>query len=518
MKRISGLLSKQLNQILNKDIDNTTFLESELSSIKSIKLSKRDLPYLDYLENVEDLTIDAFPSVTNDDILFIGQKLSKVKSLKIKEQNALFDLDLSVFKNLDNLCLIHNDNLTSIKGLKEFGRFTFYNNKDFSDIKQIVDYIINYKNTKLTLDITYYIDVVDMLYDETKDLSILDNVTWIETIGLRKYITYEYTNKEIESLMKHVSYIVSKYVYTTDSEIERFAILYNWAINNLRFVNEDDPEGENLSLISNVNKVFSYSRGGRLTLAKAFQMLLSFAGIKSSVVYSMGATDVIGYYNGERVCSLLGESDYAVLRVSLDDKYYYCDVAWDAFINYHGFFDKLRFFLFSKNELKVRHKFVGEGNIESSFSYHGDDCDELLSFADKRIIEVDEMFSDIERLKPDITGKELSIAITKLKINDLKNEIDKLDMNSTQYKDKILELTSLEEEIDKLSADIVRLENEKFGIVDSYANLLLRRYLSDDIHLSLDKLEEILLKKEKTLVMSEYVSDLLRQCLKNKTA
>lgn len=518
MKRISGLLSKQLNQMLNKEVDNTSFLEDELSSITSLKISKRDLPYLDYFENVEDLIIEAFPSITSEDILFIGEKLTKIKSLKIKEQNALFDIDLSSFNNLENLCLIHNDNLSSVIGINNLKRFTFYNNKDYSNLQQIVDYLIDFDNTTVTLDITYYIPVIKMLYERKLGLAILEKVIWVETIGLRKYSTYEYTNKEIESLMKHVSHIASRYVYVNDSEIEKFAILYNWAINNLRFVNEDDSEGENLSLISNVNKVFSYSNGGRLTLAKAFQMLLSFVGIDSSVVYSMGATDVIGYYNGEKVCSLLGESDYAVLRVSLDGKNYYCDIAWDAFINFHGFFDKLRFFLFSKNELKLRHKFVGEGNIESSHSYHGDDCDELLSFAKKRVKEVDELFDDIERLKPDISGKELNVAITKLKINDLKNEIDDLDMNSSLYKDKMLDLTKLEDEIDSLTADIVRFENEREGIINSYSNLLIRRYLNDDVNIDLSKLEEILIKKIKTMEISEYLTSLLELCLKNKTA
>lgn len=518
MKRISGLLSKQLNQILNKDTNNTSFLEEELSTIKSLKISKRDLPYLDYLENVEDLTIDAFPSITNEDVLFIGEKLTKIRSMKIKEQNALFDIDLSLFKNLENLCLIHNDNLSSVSGIGNLKKYTFYNNKDYSNLQQIVDYLVTYENTNITLDITYYIQIVKMLYERKIGLSILEKIIWVETIGLRKYTTYEYTNKEIESLMKHISHIASRYVYVNDSEIEKFAILYNWAINNLRFVNEDDSEGENLSLISNVNKVFSYSNGGRLTLAKAFQMLLSFVGIESSVVYSMGATDVIGYYNGEKVCSLLGESDYAVLRVSLDGKNYYCDIAWDAFINFHGFFDKLRFFLFSKNELKLRHKFVGEGNIESSHSYHGDDCDELLSFANKRVADVNELLDDIERLKPDISGKELNVAITKLKINDLKNEIDDLDMNSSLYKEKMLELTKFEDEIDSLTADIVRFENEREGIVNSYSNLLLRRYLNDDINVDINKLKEILNKKIKTMEISEYLTSLLELCLKNKTA
>ena len=132
--------------------------------------------------------------------------------------------------------------------------------------------------------------------------------------------------------------------------------------------------------------------------------------------------------------------------------------------------------------------------------------------------EVDELFDDIERLKPDISGKELNVAITKLKINDLKNEIDDLDMNSSLYKDKMLDLTKLEDEIDSLTADIVRFENEREGIINSYSNLLIRRYLNDDVNIDLSKLEEILIKKIKTMEISEYLTSLLELCLKNKTA
>lgn len=515
MKKVMGPLCKQLNTILDKsDFSNCEFSEIELNTIHSLRLSKRDLPYLDYFPNLEEIVLDLFPSVNNDDILFIGQKFPNLKSLKIKEQNGLFVLNLSLFKELDSLCVIHNDNLLDIIGLDKVTKFTFYDNKDYSNIKQLVDYLLINKNSMVVLDISYYVDVVNTLFELREDVELLTKFTWIESIGLRKYNNYEYTHVEIESLLKHIAFIASKYVYSDDSDIMKFCVLYNWILKNMKFVNEDDPEGENLNLISDVNKVFSYGRGGRLSLAKAFQMLLSFVGIKSSVVYSMGATDVIGMYNGEKVCSLLGESDYAVLRVTLDDKYYYCDIAWDTLINFHGFFDKLRFFLFSKEELKNRHMFVGEGNITNTYSYHGDDCDDLMKKAMDRVKEVDETFEDIERLKPQITGLELNIALLKLNVNDIKLELDKLDMNSEAYKNKLIELTNTEEEIDSISNDLIRLENNRKGIIKSYSNILLDRYLKKEKDNDARYLLEVIEEKRKLLLISDYVAELLMECVK----
>ena len=174
----------------------------------------------------------------------------------------------------------------------------------------------------------------------------------------------------------------------------------------------------------------------------------------------------------------------------------------------------MRFFLFSKNELKSRHKFVGEGNIDSSYSYHGDDCDELLKKASERIKEVDDIFEDIERLKPEITGKELNIAILKLKINDLSNEIDNLAIDSENYKNKMLELTSVEDEIDNISSELIRLENNREGIIKSYSNFLLDTYMNSERNLEKSEKLAILNRKEQVLLISDYMANLLRECLK----
>ncbi len=515
MVKIMGSLSRQLNKLLGKsDLNNVEFKADELESLQTIQLSKRDLAYAEYFKNVETLELNAFPSVTNEDLIYLAEKMKKVKILKIKEQNALFKIDLNGFENLESLCLTHNDNLLDVYGLSKVNKLVFYDNKDYKNIQQIVDYLLLNEKNSLTLDIVYYVDIANILHDLGESSLVLDRISWIESIGLRKYSTYEYSKGEIESIFKYISFIASKYVYKSDSDIEKFTILYTWMINNIKFLNEDDPNGENLNLISNVNKVFSYGRGGRLSFAKAFQLLLSFAGIKSSVVYSMGANDVIGFYNDQKVCSLLGESDYAVLRVNLDNKDYYCDIAWDSLINFHGFFDKMRVFLFSKTELKSRHKFVGEGNIENTYSYHGDDCDELISFAKNRCKDVDEMFEDIDKVKPDIEGIDLNIVLLKLNKHDLTEKMNSLEVDSDEYKKLMKELTEMENKMDEFSTELVRLENVREGVIKSYTNLLKERYFTLDQINDPEETIEDLNKKEDFLLVSTYMNELFKLVLK----
>ena len=228
----------------------------------------------------------------------------------------------------------------------------------------------------------------------------------------------------------------------------------------------------------------------------------------------MGANDVIGFYNDQKVCSLLGESDYAVLRVNLDNKDYYCDIAWDSLINFHGFFDKMRVFLFSKTELKSRHKFVGEGNIENIYSYHGDDCDELISFAKNRCKDVDEMFEDIDKVKPDIEGIDLNIVLLKLNKHDLTEKMNSLEVDSDEYKKLMKELTEMENKMDEFSTELVRLENVREGVIKSYTNLLKERYFTLDQINDPEETIEDLNKKEDFLLVSTYMNELFKLVLK----
>lgn len=497
-------------KILN---ENGEISEDELEKVTSLSVSKKDIEYLHYFKNVDTLVLESFPSIDSNDILEITKVLSDIRSLKIKEQSALISLDVSKLNKLEELCIIHNDNLESISGIDKVKRFTFYDNKDFMDVQQIVDLLHKNKESNIILDIIYYVDIVRKLCEQDEDVKLLDNFTWVESVGLRKYIIHEYTKDEIFSLIQNVSSIISKNIYVTDGDIEKFGILYRWMVENIDFVNEDDPKGEDVEVVSNIYKVFNYQKGGRLSFAKAFQLLLSFAGVKSSVVYSLGALETIGYYNGQKVYSLLGTSDYALLRVSIDDRYYYCDIAWDSMVSDYKYFDELRLFLVSKEELKLRHKFVGEGNIEKSYSYHGDDSDDLIMFANDRLKEVIETFADIERLKPSMLGVEMNAGFLKKDISEKKKKLETLEKESEEYKELVRELAISEENLNEEESSLLRYKNMRDGIIESYSNLLISHYINNS---EKDK-EEILKELEKNknvCLISTYMYEILCESLK----
>ena len=510
MVKLDGELAVVVRKELGiKDKGVKDFKEADLAKVSKIRISRNDLSLLEYFPNVKIVDIDLFPSITDADLLVISNSLPNIASLKIKEQNDLFEADLSTFNNLREVAMIHNDNLRSFKLVKLLDRFTFYDNKDFNRCDQIVSYLISNDEAKVTMDIAHYIDVARLIYRLHEDVSLIQRITWVECTGLRKYSMHQFTNEEIESLMGAVSSIVSKYIYITDGEVEKFGVLYRWMIKNVSFVNEDDAQGENINNVNNVYKVFNYRKGGRLSYAKAFQILLSYAGIESTVVYSFGAFDTIGYFNGKKVYSLLGDSDYALLRVKLDGRYYYCDVAWDSLISKIRYFDELRLLLISKDELRLRHKLVGEDEIEKSYSYKGDDSDDLVMFGDNRLDEVDKLFADIERVDPDIYGLKIDSELIKNRIEKLKAE--KNEPNSSE-KAIEAELEELNHDLDEDQAELYRMNNYKQGIYDSYAAVLKSRYLYNQQYGN-EEIKKDLDNRKALFLISDYVYDILTKIL-----
>lgn len=502
MIKLSESLSARVKKELNLlDKEDNFFDFSELEQVHTLSFSKNDLEFVIYFKNIVNLNLDLFPSFSSDDVIFLGKSLKNVKSLKVVEQNAIFNLNLSMFENLEELHVIHNDNLSEISGLKSIKKFVFYDNKEFFNIHSFIDIIMDNK-CEVELDILYYFDVLKSQYKID-----INKIKWIESVGLRKFVVNNVSDKELKTLIDNIIYINSKYIYNTDGDIEKFGVLYNWMVQNIEFVNEDDPSIVNNSIISNVCKVFDYRKGGRLSFAKAFQLLLNSVGIKSSIVYSMGAYDSIGFYNGKKVYSLLGESDYALLRVTLNGKYYYCDISWDCMINKFKFFDELRLFLFSKEELKLRHKFVGEGNVNKSYSYHGDDSDDLIQYSIDRINEVDAVFEDIDRFNPNIDGIDFNIKYFNNEINTLKNKIENIDIDSEEYNNCNEELLKLEDELKIEESEQIKLEKQKLNVIENYTIFLTSHYCSNS--------NELLYKKNSNLI-SKYMFDILNMCFNIK--
>lgn len=511
MERISKLMLEQIKDFVPNFSSLESLTDKQKMNINKLSLSKNDLKYLPYFNYLEELDLNAFPSINQDDITLIS-KCKTLKKVVIQEQNAIFSLDMSSLDFIDELFLIHNDNLVNVIIPSNLSSFVFYDNKDFRDVFQIIDIIVKNKNCHFTIDIIYCFEIVRTLLNMSDCKDVLKNITWVESVGLRNFKTYEYTTDEIKYLIDYVSYVVSKYIFTTDEDYEKFGILYKWMIDNIHFVNEDDNKNYDRES-NNILEVFKYKVGGRLTFAKAFQFMLSFVDIKSSIVYSLGALDNIGYYNGEQVYSLLGISDYALLRVYLDGKYYYTDIAWDSMVNNYKYFDVLRLFLVSREELKLRHKLVGEANIDKTYSYHGDDSEELIAFAADRIKEVNEILDDIDRENINIDSMLINCKLLYNDLGKFENQLFNIDKNSRKYYDLKRNIEKINKDINIAEADYRRFLKLRENIIKSYTGYLLNHYIGTSSLDNKDTIKEIIRVKKNNFVISEYMFNLLNECI-----
>ncbi len=516
MVKLSDTLTEAIKDRLNIKVDDNNFTQEQLDKVTYLKVIKDDINYLNLFPNLNRIDFETFPSLTLEDLDTINKLVPKLKCLKIKEQSALINVDFKIFSNLEELCVIHNENLEYTGSLPKLKKLTFYDNKDFNDNKQIVDFLRDNPNCDCLLDIIHYVDVIKE-YENTNNKIDTTNVRWVDSLGLRKYLIHEYTQDELDNLMTYIVFIVSKYIHKTDGDIEKFGVLYRWMLSNIEFINEDDPKGDKelFERVNNIYKVFNFNKGGRLSYAKAFQLLLAYAGVKSSVVYSMGALDAIGYYNGEKVYSLLGTSDYALLRVTLEGKYYYTDVAWDSMVNYYKFFDELRLFLVSKEELSIRHKFVGEGNIDKTYSYHGDDCDDLIMYSIERIKETDDIFERITSFDSLLLGETINKKYLDNKVVTLTNKLKEINKEASTYMEVENELKETQKELGLIQLRVRDYEDQKEIEQIKYVDYFMTHYLTEE-EMSLDneKLIQRLDDKVKNYLLSKYVYEILYDLIK----
>jgi hypothetical protein len=155
------------------------------------------------------------------------------------------------------------------------------------------------------------------------------------------------------SLVNNICDIVSLYCFKSDTDIKKFCVLHKWMLDNIVYINEDVEE--HLEYYGVVD-AFVYKKAGRLSYARVFQLLLIFAGIETSLVYSSGVTNLIGKYQNVDLLSFDGNGDYAMVRSLIDGKYYYTDIAWNKRTLEENCYDDLKIMLVSKDDL-LYHKF-----------------------------------------------------------------------------------------------------------------------------------------------------------------
>lgn len=465
IKLTDNLYNYILDNCNISNISGNLFSNEQLNQVRELSIVKSDIHYLGLFSNLESLKISSFPSITSDDLNKIAELCPNIKKLYISEQSALIDISLKNYTNLNDISIISCVNLKSVYNLNELTslvRLVLYDNKSYENYDYIFECILNNENCYVELDIEQYFPLSNYLLKNRLNNKIIEKVCWVEYLGLRKKTYYRYDIDEINKIRDIILKISSKYIFKSDGDMEKFGILYRWMIKNVSFINEDENDILFSKYLNNVYDVFSTFYGGRLSYAKAFQVMLSAVGIKSTIVYSLGALDDIGKYDGEQMYSLVGLSDYALLRVFLNSRYYYLDVAWDSLVYKYNYYDSLRLFLVSKEELMLRHKLVGEGNIAKTHSYHGDDSDDLNIFAEDRIQYVDSLLNKIKMYDANIDGLLMNISFYKKELDGLKKG------NDYTFNKKITELNC------ELESQEKELSNYRF-----IKNNIIRKYVND---------------------------------------
>ena len=527
MIKLSTELGKQvrekLNSINNKfgfivnDVNlspNTMFTEEELDYIVDLNISKNDIKYLGYFKNLECLDISLSPSIDNNDFVYISNRYNYINGLSISNQCDLTKIDLKNFKDMVNLIVKGNDNLTNVENInlcKKLYRVSMYNNKSLLNMNSIYDLLNFNENIKICeLDISYYVDSINYLKNIGKPLSLFSNINWIEATGFRYKNYMLYSSNEVSDLFKLVSDIISRYVLISDGSVEKFGIAYEWFVSNIRFLN-----GENYINDDNIMKVFRTGYGSRLTYAKAFQFLLSVVGIDSDMIYSVGALDNIGVSNGVVLANLSGSSDYALLRVKIDGRLYYCDVAWDSLVKDQDFYENLRLVLVSLDELKIRHQIVSELHEGKSSSYSAADTENLIVFAQDRIKSVNDMISDIEKDKKNMNDIEYQL----ISIDD---EIDVLNKRIANMSndDLLSQLKDKENQRKELIDQLEDYNNKRLETILSYKNNIISNYLDIPVAVNLSKKEinsakEVIGKLNEYGFLSNYVYRLINTVLED---
>lgn len=525
MIRLSSELGKRVRDVINRFNNkfgfldcsnnvspNTLFTEDELDYIVDLTISKDDIKYLNYFKNLDSLEISLYPSINDMDFIYISNHFNNISNMSINSQNSLNKIDLKKFNNLKNISITNNDNLKDIDNInccKELFKITLFNNRSLLNIDNIYD-LINFNNNLgiCELDITYFSDSVNYLKGINKSLNYFSKINWIEATGYRykNYYTYDYN--EINKLFRVCSDSISKYIFMGDGDIERFSIVYDWFVSSVRFLN-----GDNYIANDNVFKVLKSGYGSRLTYAKAFQFLLSVVGVDSDIVYSYGASDSLGINDGNVLAKLSGNSDYALLRVKIDGRHYYCDIAWDSMIKEQDFYDKLRLVLVSYDELKIRHNLINIDNVKSS-SYSNNQIQDLIDFAEERINKVNEMFNTIEQYSVSINSLENKLIKLDEELADLKYEIDNLDEKDELYNNKLACLVKVKEENNKYENELKEFQNKRNDVIYDFKNQLLESYLDIPESFVFDdenreKYSEMIGKMNEYGILSNYVYRIL---------
>ncbi len=268
-----------------------TFLEEEFELVREISIDKESIQYIDFFPNITHLTIDGLLELDSYQVKNIIDRYPNLESIIIKGQEELTFLDVSKHKNLKHLELISNHRLHRVSGLDKINgleQLVFYDNYTYLKEEELCETV-----SKLSQNGTHC--NLDVLYMPTMNqigISNPENFNWCESVGLGIYgDELKYETKELEEAVKKAQEIVSRYIKSTDTAIQKYAILYQWVCENIKYDDEalnnqyiHTDKGKNVGQLGGTNGTVNglvYESCVCEGYSKSIQMLLKLCKIQS---------------------------------------------------------------------------------------------------------------------------------------------------------------------------------------------------------------------------------------------
>lgn len=432
---------EELKKIYDKQM---YFLDDELQYVRDLVVNGDSIDYLDLFSNLTSIKLDGEKELSQVQIQEIINKHPNLTELSIIHQSDLQYLDVSNLTNLQVLNITSNNSLKKITGIDKINdlfSLTFYDNQTYSDssIRELLD--VAYKSaydlgTDLNIDVLYMPNFMQYLSDKNKSLSdVADNFSWCEHLkyGIEND-RLKYKTGELKIAYDKALSVVNKYISPTDTPEQRYAILYQWMCENVKY----DEEALGTNHTHTEDGITRGRKGGTngtvnglvygscvcQGYSKTMQMLLKLSGIYSSdigcVAEQKERKNPIIKFDGKRA---LDPSDHSILKVNLNGKIYYSDVTWDASRFQNG--KDRKYFLLSKREISSDHKLIGEDRvIDSGISISEDTQKQLLEFASQRIKKVNEKNKGVNYMEQNQPTQQPEIKVdNQTRLNEINQEL-----------------------------------------------------------------------------------------------
>ena len=336
----------------------TTFTDEELSMVKDLVITNSynidDLSMLpnleclviksaDYNEILGETNIEYSHVINHISDFSIIASLPNLKKLNIINDLHVKELDISKLDKLESLILVNNPLLETVKGLDKL-----------HNLHEVIMYGNNINGDNL--DINAYLEQTLLSYDNTLDISmylgiIKKDKSWAQQLANAEIGGYSFLRfGEKSGFLKYVclsprdlcdmycklnNWFTSKKAYDLNSD-DKLAFVYSYIIKNVKFskqliINRDtNYQSIKEKYIEIPNRVVKTLNNFHSSYYAYHFKQSNCEGIVNLMVLMLRMLDIPAWnvHCHDKRASQLG-NNHALVRVKLNDDYYYIDPSYD---------------------------------------------------------------------------------------------------------------------------------------------------------------------------------------------